>query len=118
MPTVLIASTKKLILFDISEAAYQIQRELENSQSKGETKLISLIGSVTDNALVKEAMTAHRPHTIFHAAAYKHVPLMEDNPIQAVKNNALGTLVIAEAALAASPSTRSYPQIKLLIPQT
>ncbi|MDB2469194.1 polysaccharide biosynthesis protein [Alphaproteobacteria bacterium] len=93
---------KKLILFDLSEAAaYQIQQELENSQSKSETELISLIGSVTDNTLVKEAITVHQPHTIFHAAAYKHVPLMEDNPIQAVKNNAIGTLVMAEAALAA-----------------
>ena len=57
-----------------------------------------IIGDVTDVARVAEVFAEHRPHLVFHAAAHKHVPLMEANPCEAVKNNVLGTQVIADAA--------------------
>lgn len=92
----------KLIIFDISEAAiYRIQQELEKSLMLRTTELITLIGSITDHSLVANVLDRHRPETIYHAAAYKHVPLMEENFIQAMNNNALGTLVIADAAVTA-----------------
>jgi len=92
---------KKLIILDVSEAAaYQIQQELEGSQVKRSSIIVTLIGSVADEIFINKAIRTHHPDTIYHAAAYKHVPLMEANPIQAVYNNALGTLVLAQAAFA------------------
>jgi FlaA1/EpsC-like NDP-sugar epimerase len=59
------------------------------------------IGSVRDEAFLKAVLARHRPDMVIHAAAHKHVPLMENNPLAAVKNNVLGTIVAAEASLAA-----------------
>ena len=61
-----------------------------------------LIGSVQDRDFIANAMANHQIDTIYHAAAYKHVPLMEKNIEQAVKNNSLGTLVVAEEAVRAN----------------
>ena len=90
-------SPKKLIIFDIYENnAYAIQQELltENPQLDLEV----LIGSVRDSARVDMIFAQYNPDVVYHAAAHKHVPLMEDSPNEAVKNNVFGTKNVAEAA--------------------
>ncbi|MCY0149423.1 polysaccharide biosynthesis protein [Hoeflea sp. G2-23] len=88
--------TAKLVLLESSEVAlYNILRELER---QADLEFVPVLGSVTDQALVCSVIREHGVNTIFHAAAYKHVPLVEDNPFQGVKNNALGTLAVATAA--------------------
>jgi FlaA1/EpsC-like NDP-sugar epimerase len=86
-----------LIIFDIYENnAYNIELELRRQYP--ELKLHALIGSVRDAARIDHVMKTHRPSLVFHAAAHKHVPLMETSPLEAVKNNVLGTLNTAKAA--------------------
>lgn len=88
---------KQLIIFDIYEnSAYDIQLELLRKYK--ELNLVVLIGSVRDNARVVEVMTKYKPDIIFHAAAHKHVPLMETSPKDAIKNNVFGTLNLVKAA--------------------
>lgn len=88
---------KKLIIFDIYENnAYLIGNDI--SMSCPELNLEILIGSVRDRARVFEVFERERPDIVFHAAAHKHVPLMETSPAEAVKNNVFGTLNVAEAA--------------------
>ncbi len=90
-------SPKKLIIFDIYENnAYDIQNELKSSHP--ELDLAVLIGSVRDADRVNQVFAAHRPDIVYHAAAHKHVPLMEDSPKEAVKNNVFGTLNVVAAA--------------------
>jgi FlaA1/EpsC-like NDP-sugar epimerase len=91
----------KIVLFDISEAAlYEIQTVLQDAFPQ--LPLTSVVGDVKHEALVEEVLARERPSAIFHAGAYKHVPLMEEtNAWQAVRNNAWGTWVLARAALAA-----------------
>ena len=87
----------KLIIFDIYENnAYEIQQELRRSHP--ELRLVTLIGSVRDTARVEDLFATWRPHVVFHAAAHKHVPLMEDSPNEAIKNNVFGTYHVAAAA--------------------
>jgi len=89
---------KTLIIFDIYENnAYDIQNELKRSYG-GELDLVTLIGSVRDAARVEDVMNEFRPDIVYHAAAHKHVPLMEDSPREAVKNNVFGTLNVVRAA--------------------
>ncbi len=94
---------KQLVLFDHSEyALYAILQELQ-SKTAPETssvELTSLLGSVTDKTRVEQLFTRLAPDTVFHAAAYKHVPLVEDNLFEGIKNNLFGTLVLSEAAIA------------------
>lgn len=92
---------KKLLLVELSEfALYQIHGELSaKAQDKG-LELIPLLASVQDSRRVNELMGAWRPDTVYHAAAYKHVPLVEHNPAEGLKNNVLGTLTVAKAAAA------------------
>ncbi len=88
---------KQLVLFDIYENnAYDLQQELKHSHP--ELNLKVLIGSVRDEARIRSIFETYRPKLVFHAAAHKHVPLMEDSPNEAVKNNALGTFKTAKAA--------------------
>jgi FlaA1/EpsC-like NDP-sugar epimerase len=89
------------VLFDISEAAlYEIQMLLADEFSQ--LPVSTVVGDVKHAALVEEVLARERPSLIFHAAAYKHVPLMEEiNAWQAVRNNAYGTAVLARAAIAA-----------------
>jgi len=91
-------SPATLILFEMSEfALYTIEQELK--QIFPSQKIICLIGDVRDAARVDEVMQQHRPSVLFHAAAYKHVPLMEQqNAWQAIRNNVLGTWTVARAA--------------------
>lgn len=88
---------KELIIFDIYENnAYAIELELRNTHP--DLKLHVLIGSVRDERRIDSVMEAYRPHIVYHAAAHKHVPLMERSPLEAVKNNVFGTLHTAQAA--------------------
>lgn len=90
---------KQLIIFDIYENnAYDIQLELREKYP--ELNLKVLIGSVRDSRKIFEIFEEYRPQIVYHAAAHKHVPLMEDSPCEAVKNNAIGTYKTAYAAMA------------------
>lgn len=88
---------KHLIILDIYEnTTYDLQREL--IQQYPELKLTVLIGSVRNTDRVNAIFEKYRPNVVFHAAAHKHVPLMEDSPNEAIKNNVFGTLNVARAA--------------------
>jgi len=95
----------RLVLFEISEyALYQIEEEFRESYPKIE--IASIVGDVRNRARVEQVLAVHRPHVVFHAAAYKHVPLMENaNAWEAVQNNVLGTYVLASAAAASGVET-------------
>ncbi len=88
---------EKLIIFDIYENnAYDIQNELKYKYPK--LNLIVLIGSVRDKKRLNQIFEKYNPNIIFHAAAHKHVPLMEDSPMEAIKNNVFGTLNVVQCA--------------------
>lgn len=88
---------KKLIIFDIYENnAYDIQNELKYNYPSLDLKV--LIGSVRDKKRLEQVFRKHNPELIFHAAAHKHVPLMEDSPMEAIKNNVFGTFNVVECA--------------------
>lgn len=88
---------KRLIIFDIYENnAYEIQQELKRSHP--ELDLVVLIGSVRNTHRINDVMRRFRPDLVYHAAAHKHVPLMEDSPNEAIKNNVFGTYKTAIAA--------------------
>ncbi|MBD5527046.1 MAG: polysaccharide biosynthesis protein [Lachnospiraceae bacterium] len=88
---------KRLIIIDIYENnAYDIQQELKQSQP--ELDLVVLVASVRNTLRMDEIFREYRPDIVYHAAAHKHVPLMEDSPNEAIKNNVLGTLKVATAA--------------------
>jgi len=95
----------RLIMVDISEfALYEIEKELKKlvtSQSAKTLELVPVLGSVIDADSLNETFAIWRPHTVFHAAAYKHVPLVEANPLEGIRNNILGTRTLAAAAKAA-----------------
>jgi FlaA1/EpsC-like NDP-sugar epimerase len=89
---------KQLLLVEMSEfALYQIHQELE-AVCEG-VELVPLLASVCDEVRMHEIMDTWKPHTVYHAAAYKHVPLVEHNPAEGVRNNVWGTRVCAEAAV-------------------
>jgi possible capsular polysaccharide biosynthesis protein len=91
-------SPKELIIFDIYENnAYSIQLELKEKYP--DLKLIVLIGSVRDSRRIYQVFETYHPEIVYHAAAHKHVPLMEESPCESIKNNALGTYKTAYAAL-------------------
>ena len=88
---------EKLIIFDIYENnAYEIQQELRRSHP--DLKLLTLIGSVRDTERIRSVFEEYRPQIVFHAAAHKHVPLMENSPNEAIKNNVFGTYHVAKSA--------------------
>ncbi|MFB0959000.1 MAG: nucleoside-diphosphate sugar epimerase/dehydratase [Clostridiaceae bacterium] len=88
---------RQLIIFDIYENnAYEIQMEIFRRYPQ--MKLVTLIGSVRDRKKVFEVFQTYRPNLVFHAAAHKHVPLMETSPKEAIKNNVFGTLNVVQAA--------------------
>ncbi len=89
---------ERLIIFDIYENnAYAIQQELKDKYPK--MKLEVLIGSVRDSRRLDYVFKKFRPDIVYHAAAHKHVPLMEDSPCEAIKNNVIGTYKTAYAAM-------------------
>lgn len=91
-------NVKQLILFDIYEnSAYDIQMELQRKYGE-DLDLIVLIGSVRNTHRIESVIERYRPNIIYHAAAHKHVPLMEASPNEAIKNNVFGTYKTAKAA--------------------
>ena len=88
----------RLIIFDVYENnAYEIQQEIRRTYP--DLDLITLIGSVRDSKRLMEVFARYQPQIVYHAAAHKHVPLMEDSPCEAIKNNAIGTYKTAYAAM-------------------
>ena len=93
------AKPKQLVIFDVYENnAYAIQQELKHDYP--ELNLATLIGSVRNTNRINSVMETYQPDIVFHAAAHKHVPLMEDSPNEAIKNNVIGTYKTATAAAA------------------
>ena len=89
---------ERLIIFDIYENnAYAIQLELKKKYP--DMKLETLIGSVRDSRRLMDVFSTYHPQIVYHAAAHKHVPLMEDSPCESIKNNAIGTYKTAYAAM-------------------
>jgi FlaA1/EpsC-like NDP-sugar epimerase len=92
---------RQLLLLDHNEfGLYAIHQELEGicSTRQLQVELVPLLGSVTNPARLAAICDAYRPATVYHAAAYKHVPMVEDNPGEGVRNNVFGTLHMAQAA--------------------
>ena len=88
----------RLVLVDHAEPAlFEIERELVDE--RGFHAAAAVLGDVKDGAKLRQVLDKYRPGVVFHAAAYKHVPLIEANPLEAVRNNTLGTRVAAEAAI-------------------
>ncbi|MFI3246987.1 MAG: nucleoside-diphosphate sugar epimerase/dehydratase [Ferrimonas sp.] len=105
---VLLLNARQLILFELSEVAlYAIHRELEQRRLELglEIEIIPLLGNVQSRARLVSVMTTFAVNTIYHAAAYKHVPLVEYNVTEGVTNNILGTWHTAEAAIEAKVET-------------
>ena len=87
---------KRLILLDQCEYhLYQVEKQLAVIQH---LEIVSLLGDVKDAVSMKKLFSEYRPHVVFHAAAYKHVPMLEENPAEGVLNNVLGTQVISVLA--------------------
>jgi len=96
---ILAIGPSKLLLIEQSEfALYAIHQELEEKLDEGLTEMVPLMASVQDEERMREIMSTWRPDTVYHAAAYKHVPLVEHNPAEGIKNNVFGTLHAAQAA--------------------
>ena len=91
-------SPKQLIIFDIYEnCAYELERELQNRYGQ-DCPVKVLIGSIRDKSRLDEVFAQYRPEIVFHAAAHKHVPLMETSPAEAIKNNVAGTRNLLQSA--------------------
>ncbi len=102
---ILALAPSKLLLVEQSEfALYGIHQELEEKLTERDIVLVPLLASVQDAERMREIMSTWNPDTVYHAAAYKHVPLVEHNPAAGIKNNVLGTLRTAQAALDAGVS--------------
>jgi FlaA1/EpsC-like NDP-sugar epimerase len=90
---------KALLLVDHDEnALFHIERELRADPNAA--GLVPVMADIADRERIDRIFRAHRPHVVFHAAAHKHVPMMERNPVEAVKNNVFGTMTVADAAAA------------------
>src|SRR5690606_26839199 len=91
---------KLLILFDIAESAlYDVEQEFKENHANCPIKII--LGDVRNKKKVKEVFKAFKPQVVFHAAAYKHVPMMENYPEEAVQSNVLGTKILADISVLA-----------------
>ncbi len=91
---------KKLVLFEMTESAlFYIEQELLTriKNSNQDIKIVLVLGTVLDSTRLKEVMQRHSVQTVFHAAAYKHVPMLEENQIEGIRNNVIGTRRVAEA---------------------
>ncbi len=100
---ILAVGPSTLVLVELSEyALYTIHAELTDrlaATKQSHINLIALIGSVQDAHRMRYVLGCWQPNTIYHAAAYKHVPIVEDNPVEGIKNNVLGTLTMAQLAI-------------------
>ncbi len=96
---ILSVNPSTLVLIEQSEfALYEIQQELQEKIEDNTTLLVPVLASVRDAQRLNEIFADWKPDTVYHAAAYKHVPLVEHNPIEGIRNNTLGTLTAARAA--------------------
>ncbi len=99
---ILEVGARQLILFELSEySLYAIEKELRNAIAENNIaniEIIPVLGSVTDTVRLEEVFGRWKPDTVFHAAAYKHVPLVELNPLEGVRNNLLGTFEVVKTA--------------------
>src|SRR5215210_948312 len=92
------AEPARIVLVDQSESAlFDIERELVDE--RGFTAGFPVLADVKNGVRMRQILEKYAPHVVFHAAAYKHVPLMEANPVESVRNNVLGTRVVAEAVM-------------------
>jgi FlaA1/EpsC-like NDP-sugar epimerase len=97
--SIVACSPNRLVLLDSSEhALYKIDRDLRQVVSS--TEYVSIVGTICDEDLLSGLFAQNLPHVVFHAAAFKHVPLMERNPFAAIANNALGTYLLTRTAIA------------------
>ncbi|PNH90077.1 polysaccharide biosynthesis protein [Vibrio diazotrophicus] len=99
---ILAQKPKTLVLFELNEYnLYKIDQELKSIKAniKGETEIITALGSVQNENRLFNIMTTYQVETVYHAAAYKHVPIVEDNIVEGVRNNVFGTLCCARAAI-------------------
>ncbi|MEO1037759.1 MAG: nucleoside-diphosphate sugar epimerase/dehydratase [Pseudomonadota bacterium] len=99
---------RRLVMYELSEASlYQINRQLErlNSEADGRVELVPLLGNVHHRDRVQLAMQQFGVQTVYHAAAYKHVPIVEENLVEGVHNNVFGTLHTAQAAIGCGVET-------------
>ena len=88
----------ELVLVDQAETPmHDVRRYMANNHPT--LKALTIVGSITNNDHMEKIFSEHRPEYVFHAAAYKHVPMMEDNPAMAIQNNVYGTRVIADLAV-------------------
>jgi FlaA1/EpsC-like NDP-sugar epimerase len=89
---------QRLVLVDLGETAlFEIERELVDE--RGFTAAVPVLADVGNPTKIRQVFESYRPGVVFHAAAYKHVPLMEANPLESVRNNALATKVVADVAV-------------------
>ena len=94
---VLACRPAKIVLFELSELAlYTVEQDLHALAEESGTQLVAVLGSVTDQRIVRRALTEHLVDVVLHAAAYKHVPLVEANPLVGMANNVLGTATLAQ----------------------
>ncbi len=102
---ILLLNPVRLLLVEQTEfALYAIHQELEEKLAGRDIKLVPLLASVQDEDRMREIFSTWSPDTVYHAAAYKHVPLVEHNPAAGIKNNVIGTLRTAQAAVQAGVS--------------
>jgi FlaA1/EpsC-like NDP-sugar epimerase len=90
-------SPARLVMFEVAESPL-FDLEMEMREKFPTLNVVPMIGDVRDRARVEETVRGYRPSVVYHAAAYKHVPMMEMHPVEAVKTNVLGTRIVAEAA--------------------
>ena len=102
---ILFLKPKMLILFEVSESSlYLIEQEIRNLEV-ADVEVLPIIGSVTDTQRINNVLNHYQVQTVYHAAAYKHVPLVEYNQSQGVINNAIGTLITAKASINSNVET-------------
>lgn len=90
---------KRLVLYELNELAlYNVHQELNLTAETSQTELVPVLGSVTDATQVQKALLEHQVQVVLHAAAYKHVPLVQANPLSGLANNVIGTQRLAKAA--------------------
>lgn len=93
------AKPAKIVLFDIYEnTVYELYHEISGAAREAGIEIVTEIGSITHLPALEEVFERHRPQVVFHAAAHKHVPLMESNPREAIENNVFGTLNVVRMA--------------------
>ena len=97
---IVMAKPQALVLVDQSEfALYEIHQELIDKLSAAEAiAIVPVLASVRDETRMREVLAQWKPQTVYHAAAYKHVPLVEGNPVEGIRNNTIGTLIAAQVA--------------------